>query len=190
MRRFTLVLWTLCYLTAALVAAVLVGGVLAPGAGAAAGMAAFIGTLGLCFAFHALITMAVQNARLTGDLATVREAHQILADQLERVDARVGEVVETVARDALRRSEELTSEVHQLEDLVQRMSNRLEDQLSHQVTAARHQHVASDQGVSSWRRAADTAREASASMNGAASSTVSTRPISEMPALVARSAAA
>jgi cyclic-di-GMP phosphodiesterase TipF (flagellum assembly factor) len=139
MRRFTLVLWTFGYLTTALLAAVLVGGVLAPGAGAAPGMAAFIGTLGLCFSFHALITMAVQNARLTGDLATVREAHQILADQLEKVDARVGEVVDTIARDALRRSEELTTEVHQLEDLVQRMSDRLEHQLSHQVTAARHQ---------------------------------------------------
>ncbi|NBB16840.1 EAL domain-containing protein [Caulobacter sp. SLTY] len=138
MRRFTLVFWTLGYLTTALVAAVLVDRVAPTGYGAAPGMAAFIGTLALCFTFHALITMAVQNARLSGDLSTVREAHQILADQLEKVDARVNEVVETVARDALRRSEELTSEVHQLEDLVQRMSDRLEDQLSHQVTAARH----------------------------------------------------
>ncbi|HYE46414.1 MAG TPA: EAL domain-containing protein [Caulobacter sp.] len=138
MRRFTLVLWTFGYLTTALLAAVLVGGVLAPGAGAAPGMAAFIGALGLCFSFHALITMAVQNARMSGEIGAIREAHLVLADQLEKVDARVNEVVETVTRDALRRSEELTSEVHMLEDAVQRMNEKLESQLTHQVSAARH----------------------------------------------------
>ena len=136
MRKLTLGLLTAFYIAAALVAAVLVGG-MAPGPGVAIGLATFIGALGLCFAFHSLIAMALDNARLSDEINSVREANLILADQLEKVDAKLGEIVETVAVEARQRSEELTSEVHQLEDLVQKMSDRLEDQLSHQVSAAR-----------------------------------------------------
>jgi len=45
------------------------------------------------------------------------------------MEARVGEVVETLADDAVRRSEELSGEVHILEDLVQRMSARLDERI-------------------------------------------------------------
>ena len=137
MRKLRLGLLTAFYVTAALVVAVLVGR--GHEAGLAIGLATFIGALGLCFAFHGLIAMALDNARLSDEINTVREANLILADQLEKVDAKLGEVVQTVAVDAMRRSEELTSEVHQLEDLVQKMSDRLEDQLTHQVSAARGQ---------------------------------------------------
>ncbi|MDH4385040.1 MAG: EAL domain-containing protein [Caulobacter sp.] len=135
MRKATLVILTGLYITLSLLTAVLVGR--GEGAGAAVGLATFIAALGLCFAFHALIAMALDNARLQDEVGSIREAHQILADQLERVDQRMNEVVETVTDDALRRSEELSSEVHMLEDVVQRMSERLETQLSNQVTAAR-----------------------------------------------------
>jgi cyclic-di-GMP phosphodiesterase, flagellum assembly factor TipF len=135
MRKLRLGLLTAFYVTAALVVAVLVGR--GHEAGLAIGLATFIGALGLCFAFHSLIAMALENARLSDEIGAVREANLILADQLEKVDAKLGEIVETVAVEARQRSEELTSEVHQLEDLVQRMSDRLEDQLANQVTAAR-----------------------------------------------------
>jgi len=135
MRKLTLGLLTGLYLALATLAAVLIGR--GSEAGMAIGLATFIGALGLCFAFHALFAMILDNARLSDEIGNIREANQILADQLEKVDARLGQIVETVTLDAARRSEELTSEVHQLEDLVQKMSNRLEDQLSHQVTAAR-----------------------------------------------------
>jgi cyclic-di-GMP phosphodiesterase TipF (flagellum assembly factor) len=135
MRKLTLVILTGLYITLSLLVAVLVGR--GTGGGVAVGLATFIGSLGLCFAFHALIAMALDNAKLTVEVGAIREANQILADQLERVDARMNQVVETVTDDALRRSEELTSEVHMLEDVVQRMSDKLESQLSHQVTVAR-----------------------------------------------------
>jgi cyclic-di-GMP phosphodiesterase TipF (flagellum assembly factor) len=47
---------------------------------------------------------------------------------VERLDARLSEVVETVADDAQRRSEALSDEVHMLETLVQRMQHRLDEQ--------------------------------------------------------------
>ncbi|MBO9558815.1 MAG: diguanylate phosphodiesterase, partial [Caulobacter sp.] len=106
------------------------------GATPAVGVSAFIGTLGLCFAFHGLLGQTFLAAALRGDIDTVREAHAILLDQIEKVDARVSDLVETVAADAQRRTEELSTEVHQLEDLISQMSERMEQQLSHQVAAA------------------------------------------------------
>jgi cyclic-di-GMP phosphodiesterase TipF (flagellum assembly factor) len=70
------------------------------------------------------------------DLGNIREAHLILARQIEKIDSRLNEVVDTVTTDALRRSEELTSEVHSLEDAVQRMAEQMEAQLSSRVAAA------------------------------------------------------
>jgi cyclic-di-GMP phosphodiesterase TipF (flagellum assembly factor) len=107
------------------------------GATPAIGVSAFIGTLGLCFAFHGLVGQTLLAAVLRGDIDTVREAHAILLDQIEKVDARVSDLVETVAADSQRRTEELSTEVHQLEDLIQRMNDRMEHQLTHQVAAAR-----------------------------------------------------
>jgi cyclic-di-GMP phosphodiesterase TipF (flagellum assembly factor) len=110
------------------------------GATPAVGVSAFVGALGLCFAFHGLIAQAFTAAGLRGEIDTVREAHAILLDQIEKVDARVSDLVETVAADAQRRSDELSTEVHQLEDLISQMSDRMEQQLSHQVAAASARH--------------------------------------------------
>ena len=106
------------------------------GATPAVGVSAFVGTLGLCFAFHGLLGQTFLAAALRGDIDTVREAHAILLDQIEKGDARVSDLVETVAADAQRRTEELSTEVHQLEDMISQMSDRMEQQLSHQVAAA------------------------------------------------------
>ena len=155
MRKATLVILTALYITLSLLTAVLVGR--GEGAGASVGLATFIAALGLCFAFHALIAMALDNAKLQDEVGAIREANLILADQLERVDQRMNEVVETVTDDALRRSEELSSEVHMLENVVQRMSDRLETQLSNQVSAAR----TPDRGRSAQSSALlDTVRDA------------------------------
>jgi cyclic-di-GMP phosphodiesterase TipF (flagellum assembly factor) len=110
------------------------------GATPAVGVSAFVGALGLCFAFHGVISQAFVAAGLRGEIDTVREAHAILLDQIEKVDARVTDLVETVAADSQRRSDQLSTEVHQLEDLIQAMNDRLEHQLSHQVAAASARH--------------------------------------------------
>ncbi|PXA89801.1 diguanylate phosphodiesterase [Caulobacter sp. D4A] len=135
MRRLKLALLTGAYLCLALIVSLLLWRM---GATPAVGLSAFIGSLGLCFAFHGIISNVFDNAQLKLDIETVREAHSILVEQIEKIDARMTTLVETVAEDAEKRSAELTSEVHQLEDLMQRMSERLESQLTHQVAAARH----------------------------------------------------
>lgn len=135
MRRLKLALLTGAYLCLALIVSLLLWRM---GATPAVGLSAFIGSLGLCFAFHGIISGMFDNAQLKLDIETVREAHGILVEQIEKIDARMTSLVESVAEDAEKRSAELTSEVHQLEDLMQRMSERLESQLTHQVAAARH----------------------------------------------------
>ncbi len=137
MRRLMLALLTGAYLCLALIVSLFLWRM---GATPAVGVSAFIGMLGLCFAFHGLIAQTFLAAALRGDIDTVREAHAILLDQIEKVDARVTDLVETVAADAERRSEALSTEVHQLEDMIQQMNGRLEHQLSHQVAAASARH--------------------------------------------------
>ncbi|PTS91782.1 MULTISPECIES: flagella assembly cyclic-di-GMP phosphodiesterase TipF [unclassified Caulobacter] len=134
MRRLKLALLTGAYLCLALIVSLLMW---RTGAAPAVGLSAFIGMLGLCFAFHGLISNAFESVSVRMDIETVREAHAILLEQLSRVDARMTELVETVTLDAQRRSDELSTEVHQLEDLIQDMNARLEHQLTHQVAAAR-----------------------------------------------------
>lgn len=133
MRRLTLALLCGAYLSLSLIVAV---GLWRSGGQWSAGVAALIGSLALAFAFHALIEAAINTARLKDDLGNIREAHLILARQLEKIDTRLGEVVDTVTADALRRSEALTSEVHSLEDAVQKMAEKMEAQLSSRVAAA------------------------------------------------------
>ena len=127
MRRLTLPLLTAGYFSLALILALLLW---RNGGGWGAGLAAMVGALGLCFAFHGLISRALETTGLRKELEAIRQAQRILIEQLERVDTRVTDVVESAADEAQRRSEELTTEVHLLEDLVQRMGQKLEERIS------------------------------------------------------------
>ena len=124
MRRLTLGLLCATYLCLSLIVALTLW---RNGGGWGAGVAALVGGLGLCFAFHGLIERALETGAIKGDVENIREAHKILLGQVEALDARLSEVVDHVAED-LHRSEELIDEVHMLERLVQRMEHRLGEQ--------------------------------------------------------------
>ena len=121
MRRLTLGLLCATYLCLSLIVSLTLW---RNGGGWGAGVAALVGGLGLCFAFHGLIERALETGAIRSDVEAIREAHQILLTQVEALDARLGEVIDAVADDE-RRSEELVDEVHMLERLVQRMEHRL-----------------------------------------------------------------
>ncbi len=123
MRRLTLALLCATYLCLSLIVALTLW---RNGGGWGAGVAALVGGLGLCFAFHGLIERALETGAIKGEIAAVREAHAILIGQVEKLDAKLGEVADAVALDQ-HRSEELIDEVHMLEDLVQRMQHRLDE---------------------------------------------------------------
>jgi cyclic-di-GMP phosphodiesterase TipF (flagellum assembly factor) len=136
MRKLTLALLSGAYICISLMTALLVWRI---GGGAGAGMAALVGTLGLCFATQGVIARMGQQGALAGEIDAVREAHLILAGEIEKLQTRLTDVVETIAEDAARRSEEIYSEVQLLEDVVQHMGERIEAQLSLQV-----EHAAAD----------------------------------------------
>ena len=124
MRRLTLALLCATYLCLSLIVALTLW---RNGGGWGAGVAALVGGLGLCFAFHGLIDRALETSALKGEISAVREAHKILLDQVERMDARIADMAETFTDD-MQRSEELQDEVHLLESLVQRIQGRLDEQ--------------------------------------------------------------
>ncbi|WP_082532112.1 MULTISPECIES: EAL domain-containing protein [unclassified Phenylobacterium] len=123
MRQFTSVALSATYLCLALIVALLLW---RNGGGWAAGVAALVGGLGLCFAVHGLILQSLKLRSMRKELDAVREAQRVMLSQMEQVDARMTEVAEAVSDDA-GRSEALEGEVHMLEDLVQRMGQRLEE---------------------------------------------------------------
>jgi cyclic-di-GMP phosphodiesterase TipF (flagellum assembly factor) len=123
MRRLTLALLCATYVCLSLIVALTLW---RNGGGWGAGVAALVGGLGLCFAFHGLIERALETGQLKDEVGAVREAHKILIDQVEALDARMGEILEHVEDDA-QRSEALSDEVRMLETLVERLQRRLDD---------------------------------------------------------------
>jgi cyclic-di-GMP phosphodiesterase TipF (flagellum assembly factor) len=63
-------------------------------------------------------------------MAAVRESHLRLAEQMEKIHQRLAALNDTVQDETVRRSDELTGEVRMLEDLVQRMSESLDERLA------------------------------------------------------------
>ena len=123
MRRLTLALLCATYLCLSLIVALTLW---RNGGGWGAGVAALVGGLGLCFAFHGLIERALETGAIRDDLEQVREAHRILITQVEALDVRLGEVADSVASDG-RRADALIDEVHMLEGLVDRLQHRLDE---------------------------------------------------------------
>ncbi len=126
MRKITVALLTGAYLCLALTVALLLW---RAGAGWGAGVAAALGGLGLALAIHGLVERAIDSEARKAEIGVVREAHLLLAGQLEQIQDRLVVLTETLQDETVRRSEELTSEVRMLEDLVQRMSDNLEERL-------------------------------------------------------------
>ena len=135
MRQFTSVALSATYLCLALIVALLLW---RNGGGWAPGVAALVGGLGLCFAVHGLVAQSLKMRALRKELDAVREAQRVMLAQMEQVDARMTEVAEAVSDDA-GRSEALEGEVHMLEDLVQRMGQRLEERVSASALHARYE---------------------------------------------------
>src|SRR5580658_8122435 len=128
MRRLTLALLSGAYICIALITAIL-----AERMGGGAGLAGFVGALGLCFAGQGVIARIAQNDDLTREVDHLRQAQLILANEIEKIHATIGGLVETIAVESRRRSEEIYTEVQMLEDVVQQIGERMEAQLSAQV---------------------------------------------------------
>jgi cyclic-di-GMP phosphodiesterase TipF (flagellum assembly factor) len=154
MRQFTSVALSAAYLCLALIVALLLW---RNGGGWAAGVAALVGGLGLCFAVHGLVQQSLKVRALRSELEAVREAQRVMLSQMEQVDARMSDVAAAVSDD-VGRSEALEDEMHMLEGLVQKLGQRLEERVS-VAAAAPARHEAAHRGRQS-AALLDTVREA------------------------------
>jgi cyclic-di-GMP phosphodiesterase TipF (flagellum assembly factor) len=127
MRKITTALLSAAYLCVALTAAVLLW---RSGGGWGAGLSGLIGALGLAFALHGVISRSFDRAALSAEIGAVRDANLILVRQIEQMQTTIAELSEGAGPEAVRRSEELTTEVRMLEDLVQRISENIDERLS------------------------------------------------------------
>jgi cyclic-di-GMP phosphodiesterase TipF (flagellum assembly factor) len=114
MRKITVPLLIAGYISLALTAGLFVW---RAGAGWGSGLALTVAVLAALLTIHAILSRAIDRHSLSAEIAQVREAHVILADQIEQMDARLAAMSEEAHAEA----EELTGEVRMLEHLIQRM---------------------------------------------------------------------
>jgi cyclic-di-GMP phosphodiesterase, flagellum assembly factor TipF len=123
MRRLTLALLCATYLCLSLIVALTLW---RNGLGWGVAISSMLGCLGLCLASHGMIMRFLEMREMRGEVEAVREAHRILLDQVVAIDGRVTDVAKIVEAD-VSRSTALTGEVHLLEELVQKMTRRIDE---------------------------------------------------------------
>lgn len=100
------------------------------GAGWPAELSGFAGVLALALAIHTVIGRSVDTAALRRELASLRAAHHILADNIEAAQETMQTLGRTVQAESAQRTDAIVSEVRLLEDLVERMGETLQDRLA------------------------------------------------------------
>jgi len=144
MRRLTLALLCATYLCLSLIVALTLW---RNGLGWGVAISSMMGCLGLCLASHGMIMRFLEMREMRGEVEAVRDAHRILLDQVVAIDGRVTDVARIVEADVTR-STALTGEVHLLEQLVQKMSRRIDEPQTTPYLAARGgQEVRRPQGL-------------------------------------------
>jgi cyclic-di-GMP phosphodiesterase TipF (flagellum assembly factor) len=127
MKKLTpVLLWGTYFLLAFSVSALLWRGA----ADAGSSIAALFAVLGLCFAVHVYVTQILSERRLGGDIERVREAHRLMVDAIDQTQKDMIELADRVQNQRASRTEELTSEVKMLEDLVKKLGESIEDRLN------------------------------------------------------------
>ena len=99
-------------------------------AGWGAGAAVLIGSLGLAFGLHNMIARGMTIGDLRQELASLSDAHGLLADQLEDTQAALEAMADSLHRETDAKAQALTSEVRLLEDLVARLGDTLDEELA------------------------------------------------------------
>ena len=127
MRKLTTVLLGGASLCLAAVIALLIW---RAGGGAAAAAAGLSAGLALALTLQGIVNRLRDQSSVQHEVGLMRDANLVMADALEEINAKLGQLTEAVEGKAVRSSEELTSEVRVLESLVHRMSESLEERLS------------------------------------------------------------
>ncbi|HEX4096409.1 MAG TPA: EAL domain-containing protein, partial [Caulobacteraceae bacterium] len=97
--------------------------------------AGLLAGLGLCFSLQGVVGRSIDHKTLKRDFDVLKRAHLEVTGQLEQINESLAILADAVQEKAVRRSEELTFEVRMLEDLIQRMSQSLDERLAQGLAA-------------------------------------------------------
>ena len=100
------------------------------GGGWVAAAAALAAGLGLALSLQGIVGRSLDGKTLQRDFEALKQAHLDVADRLEQINDSLAILADAIQDKAVRRSEELTFEVRMLEDLIQRMSQSLDERLA------------------------------------------------------------
>jgi cyclic-di-GMP phosphodiesterase TipF (flagellum assembly factor) len=112
------------------------------GSGPGVVAAVFMGALGFLLSVHAMIGRGIDALAFRAELSNLREAHKILADQVEATQGGLEHLEQTFETEGAERTEAIVSEVRMLEDLVARMGEGLEARLTAAAAPAQARHMA------------------------------------------------
>ncbi|MGA9659472.1 MAG: EAL domain-containing protein [Asticcacaulis sp.] len=126
MGRFTPVILVLTYIVVSACIGVMVFN---GGSNGGTAIAALAGTLGCFLAFHAYASQQLGERRITRDVENIRDAHRLMIDAIDSTQKDMVELADRVQDQRTTRSEELTSEVKMLENLVMKLGESIEDRL-------------------------------------------------------------
>ncbi len=93
-------------------------------------IAALFGALGVCIGFHVFVAQSLAERRISRDIDQIREAHRLMVDAVDSTQKDMIELADRVQDNRAARSDELTSEVRMLEDLVKKLGESIEDRLA------------------------------------------------------------
>ncbi len=107
------------------------------GGGWAAGAAGLAAGLGLAFSLQGVVGRSMDQTALKRDFDILKDAYLGVTGKLDQINDSLAVLADAVQEKAVRSSEELTLEVRMLEELVQRMSDSLDERLSDRRTVVR-----------------------------------------------------
>ncbi|ESQ78000.1 EAL domain-containing protein [Asticcacaulis sp. YBE204] len=93
-------------------------------------IAASLGTLGVTFALHNFVNQYLSERRLSKEIDLVRDAHRLMVEAIDNTQKDMVELADRVQHQRVGRTDELTSEVKMLENLVLKLGESIEERLA------------------------------------------------------------
>src|SRR5579872_1455502 len=112
MRKLTVALLGGAYFCLGLIAALIAW---RAGGGVGGGLAAGLATLGLCLALQGAVARMLETGRLAAEIDRIRQAHLILAAEIEGLETKVGDMIEGARAEAQRQADQIYAEVQLIE---------------------------------------------------------------------------
>lgn len=93
-------------------------------------IAAALATMAVCFAIHNFVNQYLSERRLSKEIDLVRHAHRLMVEAIDVTQKDMVELADQMQHQRVGRTDELTTEVKMLENLVLKLGESIEERLS------------------------------------------------------------